>query len=98
MTREFHACLLIIYSSLFSNSKKRTRSASTASDHQSGTAPLVDQTPTEKPAPPVSKPSAGRNKRAGRKVTTVETVELEEGSFLYKFELNAQLRAHFSCM
>ncbi|KAF8906502.1 hypothetical protein CPB84DRAFT_1769943 [Gymnopilus junonius] len=60
------------------NFKKRTRSASTASDRQSGVVPIVDPTPIERPAPPVPKPSAGRNKRGGRKVITAETVDSEE--------------------
>ena len=58
--------------------KKRTRSASTASDGQSGTAPPGD-TAVEKVPAQLSKPS-GRNKRGSRKTTVVDApVESEEG-------------------
>ncbi|KJA19883.1 hypothetical protein HYPSUDRAFT_143174 [Hypholoma sublateritium FD-334 SS-4] len=57
-------------------SKKRTRSASTASDGQRRTAPPADSIVVEK-APPVAKPSGGRNRRGGRKIPAIEIAAVD---------------------
>ncbi len=69
---------------LFRNFKKRTRSASTASDRQSAIAISAEPPPSEKPATQTTKPATARNKRGSRKANTTDVTanETEEGPYL----------------
>jgi len=72
------------------NPKKRTRSASTVSEGRNPIDPVVELPEVDKAAPPVVKPTAGKNKRGGRKTATVEVTvtETEDGTLRHHFSIS----------